>query len=66
MNDLFETPDIENPANVMVILESYNQEEQPYKDIDRILKLLKPLGYISGAMNFVENLTILNKYNLLI
>lgn len=46
MKDLFETPEL-IPHEVQNILESFNEEECPndYRDLERLLKLIEPLGY---------------------
>lgn len=46
MKDLFETPEL-IPSEVQNILESFNEEECPndYRDLERLLKLIEPLGY---------------------
>lgn len=46
MKDLFETPEL-IPSDVQAILESFNEDECPndYRDLQRLLKLIEPLGY---------------------
>lgn len=46
MKDLFETPEL-IPSEVQNILESFDEEECPndYRDLERLLKLIEPLGY---------------------
>ena len=46
MKDLFETPEL-IPDKVQEVLESFNEDECPndYRDLERLLKLIEPLGY---------------------
>ena len=44
MSDLFQSPEL-LPKEVQDILNSYNVENDPYKENERILQLLKPYGY---------------------
>lgn len=46
MKDLFETPEL-IPSGVQAILESFGEDECPndYRDLERLLKLINPLGY---------------------
>jgi hypothetical protein len=45
MTDLFETPEL-IPTNVVEVLNTFNDEGCSYKELDRLLAELKPLGYI--------------------
>lgn len=46
MKDLFETPEL-IPSDVQAILESFNEDDftNSYQDLERLLKLIEPLGY---------------------
>ncbi len=44
MKDLFETPELIPPA-VQAVLESFDEEANPYPELERLLKALEPLGY---------------------
>lgn len=44
MTDLFETPEL-IPTDVTEVLGTFNEELDGYKELDRILEELKPLGY---------------------
>lgn len=45
MKDLFETPEL-IPENVQAVLETFDEDSDPYKELDRILSELEPLGYV--------------------
>ena len=44
MKDLFETPEL-IPTNVMLVLNSINDEIDTYKELSRILSEVEKLGY---------------------
>lgn len=44
MKDLFETPEL-IPNNVQSILETFDEDADPYRELDRILNEIKPMGY---------------------
>lgn len=44
MKDLFETPEL-IPENVQAVLESFDEEADPYHELDRVLKEIEPMGY---------------------
>jgi hypothetical protein len=44
MKDLFETPEL-IPENVQEVLESFDEEADPYHELDRVLKEIEPMGY---------------------
>jgi hypothetical protein len=44
MNNLFETPEL-IPDNVMLVLNSINDEIDTYKELSRILSEVEKLGY---------------------
>jgi hypothetical protein len=44
MKDLFETPEL-IPENVQAALESFDEEADPYHELDRVLKEIEPMGY---------------------
>ena len=46
MKDLFETPEL-IPNELQEVLETFNEDECPndYRDLERLLKLIEPLGY---------------------
>lgn len=45
VEDLFETPEL-IPTEVQDILVTFNEDEDPYRELDRLLNELEPLGYI--------------------
>ena len=45
MKDLFETPEL-IPENVQAVLETFDENADSYKELDRILAELEPLGYV--------------------
>jgi len=45
MTDLFETPE-QIPSSVKEVLDTYDEENGSYEELDRLLAELKPLGYI--------------------
>ena len=44
MKDLFETPEL-IPSEVQAVLASANQDADPYVELNRLVKLIEPLGY---------------------
>ena len=44
MRDLFETPEL-IPENVQLVLYSFDEDADSYKELARILKLVEDLGY---------------------
>jgi hypothetical protein len=45
IEDLFETPEL-IPNEVQAVLESFNEDNDSYVELDRLLDELEPLGYI--------------------
>ena len=45
IEDLFETPEL-IPNEVQSVLESFNEDNDSYAELDRLLDELEPLGYI--------------------
>jgi hypothetical protein len=45
MKDLFETPEL-IPDNVQAVLETFDEDADSYRELDRILKEIEPLGYV--------------------
>jgi hypothetical protein len=45
IEDLFETPEL-IPNEVQAVLESFNEDNDSYRELARLLDELKPLGYI--------------------
>jgi hypothetical protein len=45
IEDLFETPEL-IPNEVQAVLESFNEDNDSYAELDRLLDELEPLGYI--------------------
>ena len=45
IEDLFDTPEL-IPDNVQDILSSFDEDADPYGELDRILDELEPLGYV--------------------
>lgn len=44
MKDLFETPEL-IPSEVQAVLETFNEEADPYWELERVLKQVEKLGY---------------------
>jgi hypothetical protein len=44
MKDLFETPEL-IPQDVQAILETFNEDADPYHELDRLINELEAIGY---------------------
>lgn len=44
MRDLFETPEL-IPDNVQAVLETFNEDADSYRELDRLLSEIEPMGY---------------------
>ena len=44
MKDLFEAPEL-IPSEVQAVLETFNEEADPYWELERVLKQVEKLGY---------------------
>lgn len=44
MRDLFETPEL-IPDNVQAVLETFNEDADSYRELDRLLIEIEPMGY---------------------
>lgn len=44
MKDLFETPEL-IPENVQAILETFDEGKDPYKELQRLINEIEPIGY---------------------
>lgn len=45
MKDLFETPEL-IPDNVQAVLETFDEDADPYKELTRLINEIEPMGYV--------------------